>query len=117
MLALDKLVTLGQTGTVSPHPRRCAFQNPGRLRKALWSHDIAELNLYQGRFSDDHVPPGLWGMTTNTRRLPCPLTELEGWARTKPGMPALPPEGFMRRYIRGVNCPPVGLAQQRSWWS
>jgi Protein of Unknown function (DUF2784) len=128
----DKLVTLGQTGTVSPHPGRCAFQNPGRLRKALWSHDIGELNRYKAvvvmtaaahlafivyvvvggflglrwrRSFWLHVPAGLWGMTTITLRLPCPLTELEGWARTKAGMPALPPEGFIGRYIRGVICP------------
>jgi hypothetical protein len=52
-----------------------------------------------------HVPAGLWGMTTITARLPCPLTELECWARANAGMPALPSDGFVGRYIKGVIFP------------
>lgn len=132
MPTLTKLVTLGQTGTVNPRPGQCALQNPGRLRGALWSHDIEALNRYEivavltvavhlafigyvvvGGFLGLrwrrsfwlHVPAGLWGMTTLTARLPCPLTELECWARAKGGMPALPSDGFVGRYIKGVIFP------------
>jgi len=52
-----------------------------------------------------HVPAGLWGITSVTAHIPCPLTDLERRARAKAGMPALPPEGFIGHYITGVIYP------------
>jgi hypothetical protein len=52
-----------------------------------------------------HVPAVIWGIAISTRRVDCPLTWLERWARGRAGMAPLPPEGFIAHYITGVVFP------------
>jgi hypothetical protein len=129
MRSLVKSLTLGQTDTLNPRLESCALQSPGRDRGALGSHDIQTPNRYAilavltaavhiavitytafGGFLALrwrrslwlHLLAGLWGMSYVTTYPPCPLTDLERWARAKAGMPPLPPDGFVGRYINVV---------------
>jgi len=52
-----------------------------------------------------HVPAVIWGIAISTRRVDCPLTWLERWARGSAGMAPLPPDGFIAHYITGVVFP------------
>ena len=47
----------------------------------------------------------VWGIAVVTVQLPCPLTWLEQRARDRAGMAALPPDGFIGRYVAGVVYP------------
>ena len=47
----------------------------------------------------------LWGVAGLLLGLPCPLTDLERFARTGAGMAPLPPQGFIEHYITGVWYP------------
>jgi hypothetical protein len=47
----------------------------------------------------------LWGVGVVAFDLPCPLTELERWARARAGMDPLPTSGFIDRYLAGVFYP------------
>jgi hypothetical protein len=60
-----------------------------------------------------HVPVVIWGVGVVVFELPCPLTELERWARTRAGMDPLPASGFIDRYVAGVFYPAdrTGAAQ------
>lgn len=60
-----------------------------------------------------HVPTVLWGVGVVVFGLPCPLTEIERWARAKAGMDPLPTSGFIGRYVEGVFYPTnrTGAAQ------
>ena len=60
-----------------------------------------------------HLPTVCWGVGVVTRELPCPLTALEQWARTRAGMDPLPNNGFIGRYVAGVLYPAnrTGTAQ------
>jgi hypothetical protein len=55
----------------------------------------------------------LWGVGVVVFGLPCPLTEIEHWARAKAGMDPLPTSGFTGRYVDGVFYPTnrTGAAQ------
>ena len=62
-----------------------------------------------------HVPAVMWGIAIGTRRVDCPLTWAERWARRSAGMAPLPPDGFIAHYITGIVYPAswmggVGLA-------
>jgi hypothetical protein len=52
-----------------------------------------------------HIPAVLWGIAIGTKRVDCPLTWVERWARARAGMAPLPPDGFIARYITGVIYP------------
>ena len=52
-----------------------------------------------------HVVAVLWAVASVAGRLPCPLTDLERWARARAGMAPLDPGGFIDHYITGVLYP------------
>ncbi len=52
-----------------------------------------------------HVPAVVWGIGIAAKRVDCPLTWAERWARARAGMPPLPPEGFITHYVTGVIYP------------
>lgn len=52
-----------------------------------------------------HIPAVLWGIAIGTKRVDCPLTWVERWARGRAGMAPLPPDGFIAHYITGVIYP------------
>ena len=52
-----------------------------------------------------HLPTVAWGVGVTTLGLPCPLTQLEQWARVRAGMHPLPAAGFTERYLAGVCYP------------
>jgi hypothetical protein len=52
-----------------------------------------------------HIPAVIWGAAIATKRVDCPLTWLERWARARGGMEPLPPDGFIAHYITGVIYP------------
>jgi hypothetical protein len=52
-----------------------------------------------------HVPAVVWGAGVVALGFPCPLTQLEQWARSRAGMNPLPAPGFVDRYIAGVCYP------------
>lgn len=52
-----------------------------------------------------HVPAVIWGIAIAAKRVDCPLTWVERWARARAGMPPLPPDGFIAHYITGVIYP------------
>lgn len=56
-----------------------------------------------------HVPVVVWGAGSLLSGLPCPLTDLERWARAGAHLNPLPPQGFIAHYITGVLYP-AGLA-------
>lgn len=60
-----------------------------------------------------HVACVCWGVLVATLPVPCPLTTLENWARTRAGMASLPATGFVDRYVAGVLYPSgrTGIAQ------
>jgi Protein of Unknown function (DUF2784) len=60
-----------------------------------------------------HVPTVAWGVAVIGLELPCPLTELESWARRRADMDPLPTTGFVDRYVAGVVFPTgrTGAAQ------
>jgi Protein of Unknown function (DUF2784) len=52
-----------------------------------------------------HIPAVMWGIAIGARRVDCPLTWAERWARQHAGMAPLPPAGFISHYITGVIVP------------
>jgi Protein of Unknown function (DUF2784) len=52
-----------------------------------------------------HIPAVIWGIAIATKRVDCPLTWVERWARARAGMAPLPPDGFISHYISGVIYP------------
>ena len=52
-----------------------------------------------------HVPAVVWGIAIGAKRVDCPLTWVERWARKRAGMAPLPPNGFIAHYITGVIYP------------
>ena len=52
-----------------------------------------------------HVAAVIWGIAIATKRVDCPLTWLERWARARAGMAPLPANGFIAHYIAGVIYP------------
>ncbi len=52
-----------------------------------------------------HIAAAIWGLAISTNTVDCPLTWLEGWARSRAGMAALPSQGFIAHYITGVFYP------------
>ena len=52
-----------------------------------------------------HVPAVIWGIAIATKRVDCPLTWVERWARRNAGMAPLPPEGFIAHYLTGTIYP------------
>lgn len=52
-----------------------------------------------------HVPAVIWGIGIAAKRVDCPLTWVERWARTKAAMTPLSPDGFVAHYITGVIYP------------
>ena len=60
-----------------------------RWRRTIWLHIVAVI----------------WGIAIATKRVDCPLTWLERWARARAGMAPLPPDGFIAHYITGVIYP------------
>jgi len=52
-----------------------------------------------------HIAAVIWGVAIGAKRVDCPLTWLERWARARAGMPPLPPDGFIAHYITGVIYP------------
>jgi hypothetical protein len=52
-----------------------------------------------------HAVAVLWGLGSVALGLPCPLTDLERWARARAEMPPLPSQGFIAHYITGVLYP------------
>ena len=52
-----------------------------------------------------HVPAVIWGTAIATKRVDCPLTWAERWARQNAGMAPLPRGGFIVHYITGTIYP------------
>jgi hypothetical protein len=52
-----------------------------------------------------HIAAVIWGIAIAAKRVDCPLTWLECWARARAGMAPLPPDGFIAHYITGVIYP------------
>lgn len=52
-----------------------------------------------------HIAAAIWGTAIAAKRVDCPLTWLERWARARAGMAPLPPDGFIAHYITGVIYP------------
>src|SRR6516225_10735100 len=52
-----------------------------------------------------HIAAVIWGIAIAAKRVDCPLTWLERWARAGAGMAPLPPDGFIAHYITGVIYP------------
>jgi Protein of Unknown function (DUF2784) len=52
-----------------------------------------------------HIAAVIWGIAIATKRVDCPLTWLERWARARADMAPLPPDGFIAHYITGVIYP------------
>ena len=52
-----------------------------------------------------HIAAVIWGIAIATKRVDCPLTWLERWARARAGMAPLPPDGFIAHYVTGVIYP------------
>ena len=52
-----------------------------------------------------HVPAVIWGVAIAMKRVDCPLTWAERWARHNAGMAPLPPDGFVAHYVTGMICP------------
>jgi uncharacterized protein DUF2784 len=48
-----------------------------------------------------HIAAVGWGAASLAVGLPCPLTDLERFARAGAGMAPLPPEGFIEHYLTG----------------
>ena len=60
-----------------------------RWRRTIWLHIVAVI----------------WGIAIATKRVDCPLTWLERWARARAAMAPLPPDGFIAHYVTGVIYP------------
>jgi Protein of Unknown function (DUF2784) len=60
-----------------------------------------------------HIAAVAWGVAVVGLKLPCPLTSLESWARSKANMDPLPTTGFIDRYVAGLFVPSgrIGVAQ------
>ncbi len=56
-----------------------------------------------------HVGLAIWGVLNAVAKVPCPLTNVEDWARRAAGEQALP-GGFIDRYLTGVVYPEENLA-------
>src|SRR5208337_2920068 len=52
-----------------------------------------------------HVPAVIWGIAIATKRVDCPLTWAERWARQSAGMAPLPRGGFIAHYMTGTIYP------------
>jgi Protein of Unknown function (DUF2784) len=52
-----------------------------------------------------HIAAVIWGVAIAIKRVDCPLTWLERWARARAGMAPLPPDGFIAHYVTGVIYP------------
>jgi hypothetical protein len=52
-----------------------------------------------------HIAAVIWGIAIAAKRVDCPLTWLERWARARAGMAPLSPDGFIAHYITGVIYP------------
>jgi hypothetical protein len=59
-----------------------------------------------------HLAAVAWGLGTVLVGLPCPLTDVEDWARRRAGQAGLP-RGFIDQYLEGVVYPEryTGLLQ------
>jgi len=51
-----------------------------------------------------HLAAVGWGLATVLVTLPCPLTDVEDWARRRAGQAGLP-RGFVDQYLEGVAYP------------
>ena len=56
------------------------------------------------RFIWVHVGLAIWGILNAVVKVPCPLTDVEDWARRRAGEQGLP-QGFIDRYLTGVVYP------------
>lgn len=56
-----------------------------------------------------HVGLAIWGVLNAVVKVPCPLTDVEDWARRRAGEEGLP-QGFIDRYLTGVIYPEEHLA-------
>ena len=56
------------------------------------------------RFIAVHVGLAVWGVLNAVVKVPCPLTDVEDWARLQAGEQGLP-RGFIDRYLTGVVYP------------
>ncbi len=56
------------------------------------------------RFIVVHVCLAVWGVLNAVVKVPCPLTEMEDWARRRAGEEGLP-RGFIDHYLTGVVYP------------
>ena len=57
-----------------------------------------------------HMPAVAWGIAIGAKRVDCPLTWVERWARGRAGMAPLPADGFIAHYITGVIYPASWVA-------
>ncbi|MDQ4039840.1 MAG: DUF2784 domain-containing protein [Actinomycetota bacterium] len=65
------------------------------------------------RFIWVHVGLAIWGVLNAVVKVPCPLTEIEDWARRRAGEQGLP-QGFIDRYLTGVVYPEEHLVAVQS---
>ncbi|MGI8627286.1 MAG: DUF2784 domain-containing protein [Geodermatophilaceae bacterium] len=65
------------------------------------------------RFIWAHVGLAIWGVLNAVVKVPCPLTEVEDWARRRAGEQGLP-SGFIDRYLTGVVYPAEHLVAVQS---
>ncbi|MBA3369466.1 MAG: DUF2784 domain-containing protein, partial [Geodermatophilaceae bacterium] len=59
-----------------------------------------------------HVGLAVWGVLNAVVKVPCPLTDIENWARRRAGEEGLP-QGFIDKYLTGVVYPEehLGIVQ------
>jgi len=55
-----------------------------------------------------HVALAIWGILNAVFKVPCPLTDVEDWARRRAGEEGLP-QGFIDKYLTGVVYPEENL--------
>ncbi len=68
-----------------------------RWRRTIWLHIVA----------------AGWGFGTVIFGIPCPLTDLESWARQAAGQAGLSSRGFIDHYLTGVIYPQQALGLVR----
>jgi hypothetical protein len=61
-----------------------------------------------------HLAAAGWGFSTVLFGLPCPLTDVENWAREEAGQAGLSSAGFVDHYLSGVIYPQQALGSVRA---
>ena len=106
--AVPKVYFAAVTATVGVHFAYLIYLPSGGFLALRWPRSMLL-----------HVSTVMWGIGVVWFGLPCPLTELERWARARAGMAPLPTAGFIERYIAGVCYPSnaTGIVQKLAFFT